>query len=83
MKNEQMNRKRTTEFLGKILEEDRLAGMGKYWAKEVSIDYGTKDVKRIDFMQFEPFKFHRRKELYSDYNGMLEKHPRRYEKRKT
>lgn len=54
MKNEQMNRKRTTEFLGKILEEDRLAGMGKYWAKEVSIDYGTKDVKRIDFMQFEP-----------------------------
>ncbi len=54
MKNEQMNRKRTTEFLGKILEEDRLTGMGKYWAKEVSIDYGTKDVKRIDFMQFEP-----------------------------
>ena len=28
--------------------------MGKNWAKEVSIDYGTKDVKRIDFMQFEP-----------------------------
>lgn len=28
--------------------------MGKYWASEVSIDYGTIDVRRVDFMQFEP-----------------------------
>lgn len=49
-----MNRKETTKFLSGLLEKDRLSGMGKYWAKEVSLDYGTKDVKRVDFMQFEP-----------------------------
>lgn len=49
-----MDRKKTTEFLGDLLISDRLSGMGKYWAREVSIDYGTKDVKRVDFMQFEP-----------------------------
>lgn len=49
-----MDRKKTTEFIGKLLVSDRLGGRGKYWAKEVSIDYGTKNVKRVDFMQFKP-----------------------------
>lgn len=49
-----MNRKETTKFLGDLLVSDRFSGMGKHWAREVSIDYGTSDVKRVDFMQFEP-----------------------------
>lgn len=49
-----MNRKETTELLGKILVRDRLSGMGKYYAKEVSIDCFTKKARRVDFMQFEP-----------------------------
>lgn len=51
-----MKRKEMTEFLGNLLIQERLSGMGKYWANEVSIDYGTTDVKRVDFMQFEPPK---------------------------
>lgn len=49
-----MNRKDTTKFLSQLLISNRLSGRGKYWASEVSIDYGTSNVKRIDFMQFEP-----------------------------
>lgn len=49
-----MNRKDITKFLGNLLKSDRLSGRGKYWASEVSLDYGTRDVKRIDFLQFEP-----------------------------
>ncbi len=49
-----MNRKETTDFLGKLLIRKKFGGIGKYWASEVSIDYGTKDAKRVDFMQFEP-----------------------------
>lgn len=49
-----MNRKEITKFLSDLLVHDRFSGMGKYYAREVSIDYGTKDVKRVDFMQFEP-----------------------------
>lgn len=49
-----MNRKETTEFLGELLKKEKFSGMGKYWASEVSIDYDTTDVKRVDFMQFEP-----------------------------
>lgn len=49
-----MNRKETTDFLGKLLIREKFNGIGKYWASEVSIDYGTTDVKRVDFMQFEP-----------------------------
>ena len=49
-----MNRKETTELLGKILVRERLAGRGNYYASEVSLDYGTTDVKRVDFMAFEP-----------------------------
>lgn len=48
-----MNRKETTELLGEILVREKLTGLGKYWAREVSIDYGTVNVKRVDFMQFE------------------------------
>ena len=49
-----MNRKETTDFLGKLLVREKFGGIGKYWASEVSLDYGTNDVKRVDFMQFEP-----------------------------
>lgn len=51
-----MNRKETTEFLSKLLIRDRLSGMGKYWASEVSIDaMATKGKpKRVDYMQFIP-----------------------------
>ena len=49
-----MDRKETTKFLGELLKRERLCGVGKYWANEVSIDYGSTDVKRIDFLQFEP-----------------------------
>ena len=49
-----MNRKETTEFLSDLLISNRLSGRGKYYAREVSIDYGTSNIKRIDFLQFEP-----------------------------
>lgn len=49
-----MNRKDTTKFLSDLLISNRLSGRGKYYAREVSIDYGTTNVKRVDFMQFEP-----------------------------
>lgn len=47
-----MNRKETTKFLIDLLEEslsDR-----KYYAKEVTLDYGTAHPKRVDLMQFIP-----------------------------
>lgn len=49
-----MDRKETTDFLSNLLITNRLSRRGKYWADEVSIDYGTTGVKRVDFMQFEP-----------------------------
>lgn len=49
-----MDRKETTKFLGKLLESTRLSGIGKYWAKEVSLDFGSVNVRRIDYLQFEP-----------------------------
>lgn len=49
-----MKRGEITRFLGDLLVNDRLCKRGKYYASEVSIDYGTSDVKRVDFMQFEP-----------------------------
>lgn len=49
-----MTRAETTEFLSNLLICTKFSGMGKYWAREVSLDYGTKDVKRVDFMQFTP-----------------------------
>lgn len=48
-----MNRKDTTKFLSELLIGSRF-GSRKYWASEVSIDYGAADAKRVDFMQFEP-----------------------------
>lgn len=47
-----MTRKEITEFLGKLVI-DRIGHRGSYWAKEVSIDYGSRDVKRVDFLQFQ------------------------------
>lgn len=49
-----MNRKEITSFLGTLLVHTKLSGAGKYWASEVSLDYGTTKVRRVDFMQFEP-----------------------------
>ena len=50
-----MDRKATTKFLSDLLIDDRLTGtLGKYWAREVVLDYGTNNVKRVDFMQFCP-----------------------------
>lgn len=49
-----MNRRETTEFLSKLLIREKFNGIGKYWAREVSIDYGTRDAKRVDFVQFVP-----------------------------
>ena len=51
-----MNRKETTQFLSELLERQYFSGIGKYWAKEVSIDVGTAKGKtrRVDYMQFIP-----------------------------
>lgn len=49
-----MDRKETTAFLSALLEQEKFNGPAKYWAKEVSLDYGSVDVKRIDYMQFVP-----------------------------
>lgn len=49
-----MNRKETTRFLSNLLVSDRLGKRGVYYASEVSLDYGTTDAKRVDFMQFVP-----------------------------
>ena len=48
-----MNRKETTKFLTDLLIQDKLSDR-KYYAKEVSIDYGSIRVKRVDVMQFIP-----------------------------
>ena len=48
-----MNRKETTKFLTDILIANKLSDR-KYYAKEVSLDYGTDHTKRVDVMQFVP-----------------------------
>ena len=50
------DRRKTTQFLSELLIHTRLNGPAKYWAKEVSLDYGHgKGIeKRVDFLQFEP-----------------------------
>lgn len=48
-----MNRKQTTQFLTEILINDRLSDR-KYYAKEVTLDYGSTHPKRVDVMQFSP-----------------------------
>lgn len=51
-----MTRSETTKFLSRLLEKSRFSGPGKYWAREVSLDYGYAAGKprRIDYMQFSP-----------------------------
>lgn len=49
-----MNRKEITEFLSEKLITQRLCARSTYYASEVSLDYGTANVCRVDFMQFEP-----------------------------
>lgn len=49
-----MTREETTEFLSKLLETTRLSGIGKYSAKEVSLSWGTKNERRVDYMEFCP-----------------------------
>ena len=48
-----MNRKETTKLLTDILIQTRLSDR-KYYAKEVTIDYGTSHPKRVDVMEFTP-----------------------------
>lgn len=47
-------RKTTTDFLSKLLCKEKLIGIGKHYAREVTVDYGTGKAKRVDFMQFVP-----------------------------
>ena len=47
-------RKQITDFLRKTLIHTEFSGIGKYYASEVTIDYGTSKPKRVDFMQFLP-----------------------------
>ncbi len=48
-----MNRKETTDFLTNLIIKDRLCDR-KYYAKEVTLDYGTRHSKRVDIMQYSP-----------------------------
>ena len=48
-----MNRKETTSFLSKLLK-NRLLASRTYWASDLSLDYGTIHVKRVDYMEFRP-----------------------------
>ena len=48
-----MTRKETTAFLGRLLEKD-LAVLGRHFAKEVTVDYGSIWSKRVDYMEFVP-----------------------------
>ena len=48
-----MNRRETTRFLGELLE-NRLNRVGKHYAKEVTVDYGSSTEKRIDYLEFQP-----------------------------
>ena len=53
-----MDRKSITQFLGDLLIAEKFTGpLGKYWASEVSLDYGTTQVRRVDFMQFCPVNY--------------------------
>ena len=48
-----MNRKETTKFLTDVLISNRLSDR-KYYAEEVTLDYGTNHQKRVDVIQFIP-----------------------------
>lgn len=49
-----MNRKDKTKFLSRLLEKDKLNRAGHYWAKEVTLDYGTNHPTRVDYLEFSP-----------------------------
>ncbi len=49
-----MNRKYITTLLSNLLIQQTFSGLGKYWASEVTLDYGSSHQKRVDFMQFVP-----------------------------
>lgn len=49
-----MNRKEKTKFLSELLEREKLYQRGHYWANEVCLDYGTKNVTRVDYLEFTP-----------------------------
>ena len=48
-----MTRVKVTELLTETLIADRLSDR-KYYAREVTLDYGTSHPKRVDVMQFSP-----------------------------
>lgn len=48
-----MNRSKITEFLSKLTEQ-KLNSINSYWSREVCFDFGTSNIRRIDFMQFIP-----------------------------
>lgn len=48
-----MTRKEITKFLRHLLIQDRLNDR-KYYAEEVTLDYGTSHPKRVDIMQYSP-----------------------------
>ena len=49
-----MKRKEKTELLRNLLRTKLNSKRGVHSAAEVSLDYGTKNVKRVDFVSFEP-----------------------------
>ena len=49
-----IDRKHITKLLSHALTATTLCGMGKHWASEVTLNYGTAHPKRVDFMLFEP-----------------------------
>lgn len=77
------DRKATTQFLSNLLVTTRLTGRGKYYASEVTLDYGAGEgkEKRVDFVQFVPqnqsvsgiehghFVFYEVKSCKADYNS--------------
>lgn len=49
-----MERRDITRFLSDLLISNRLSGIGKYYAREVTLDANSNTSKRVDFLQFEP-----------------------------
>lgn len=51
-----MNRQDITKFLSELLVQQKFLGIGKYYASEVTLDYGLGKgkEKRVDFVQFVP-----------------------------
>jgi hypothetical protein len=49
-----MKRAEITKFLSDLLVKDKLAGLGNYYASEVSFFWGRKNAIRVDFLKFEP-----------------------------